>query len=64
MKQLTDRRKPENTYVRNLINRTEQLIERSLRGKCRICGKTVLMPDNHKLCLDHTPINEGGNYEA
>ena len=36
----SDRRKPENTYVRNLIDRTEQLIEQSLKGKCRLCGKS------------------------
>ena len=63
MNKLLDRRKPENMYVRGLIDRTEQLIEKSLKGKCRLCGKTDIYTPKG-LCLDCTPINEGGNYET
>ena len=57
MKQLTDRRK--NQPVRDMINKIEEMLYQDMKSKCR-CGKNGYFPKG--LCLDCTPINEGGNY--
>jgi len=55
-------RRKDKRNVREVIEHVNKFLEAEFRKPCRICGKEVLMPKDHDLCLNHTPINEGGNF--
>ena len=59
---LPDRRK--NQPLREVFDKLNNMFYRELQQPCLRCHRIVMMPKGHALCLDCTPVSEGGNYET